>query len=389
MFLNALVKKNPKFISTVSNLYQQNKLEPDTYVIDLDTLLYNAELILKEARDQAMDILFITKQLGFNPLIAQELVRLGYEGAVCVDFKEAEAMIKNKIPIIHSGHLVQIPKCKIDKLVLHSKYITVFSLHKIKEINEVASRQNKIQNIFLRICGENDTFYPGQIGGFKLEELAVLISQVRNLQNIKIAGITSFPCFLYNSASKAIEATNNVKTLLVAKKLLSDLGIIIETLNMPSSICKNSIKIAKKSGATQVEVGHGVSGTTPLHAEDFSQPEIPAILYLSELSHQYGGVSYFYGGGYYRRGYLKNAILSSDISKGIFNDFKEVEQLDSTVIDYYFGLKSLENLSQGVITSFRTQMFITRSKIAIISGANDNDPKIQGIYDIFGKKIDS
>ena len=41
------------------------------------------------------------------------------------------------------------------------------------------------------------------------------------------------------------------------------------------------------AGATQIEPGHGLTGTTPLHAvEDL--PETPAVVYLSEVSHLIG-----------------------------------------------------------------------------------------------------
>ena len=37
-------------------------------------------------------------------------------------------------------------------------------------------------------------------------------------------------------------------------------------------------------GATQLEPGHGLTGTTPLHART-ALPERPAMLYLTEVSH--------------------------------------------------------------------------------------------------------
>ena len=52
------------------------------------------------------------------------------------------------------------------------------------------------------------------------------------------------------------------------------------------------------AGATQVEPGHGLTGTTALHIfEDL--PERPAAVYLTEVSHHYGGKAYCFGGGLY------------------------------------------------------------------------------------------
>ena len=46
------------------------------------------------------------------------------------------------------------------------------------------------------------------------------------------------------------------------------------------------------------EPGNGLHGTTALHAvEDL--PELPAVLYLTEVSHLSGGKAYCFGGGFY------------------------------------------------------------------------------------------
>lgn len=51
-----------------------------------------------------------------------------------------------------------------------------------------------------------------------------------------------------------------------------------------------------RDGATQVEPGHGLTGTTPLHAvADLA--EEPAIAYVSEVSHLWNGKAYVFGGG--------------------------------------------------------------------------------------------
>ena len=58
------------------------------------------------------------------------------------------------------------------------------------------------------------------------------------------------------------------------------------------------MKPLAEAGATQVEPGHGLTGTTPLHAlEDL--PEIPAVVYVSEVSHLHRGEAYCFGGGLY------------------------------------------------------------------------------------------
>ena len=42
---------------------------------------------------------------------------MGYVGAVCVDFREALTMVENQIPLGNVGHLVQIPRAALKKIL--------------------------------------------------------------------------------------------------------------------------------------------------------------------------------------------------------------------------------------------------------------------------------
>ncbi|WP_322382641.1 alanine racemase, partial [Clostridium perfringens] len=111
-------------------------------------------------------------------------------------------MIDNGIKIGHVGHLVQIPKALIEKVVKSKPdYITVYSVEKAKEINEACEKLGLKQNIMLRVLGENDNLYSGQYGGFKLEELKTIGEELVKLKNLNLAGVASFPCFLFNEES--------------------------------------------------------------------------------------------------------------------------------------------------------------------------------------------
>ena len=82
-----------------------------------------------------------------------------------------------------------------------------------------------------------------------------------------------------------VEATENVNTLIRAVKVLqNEFGIEIEQINMPSATCASTIPIIKELGGTHGEPGHGFTGTTPYHPTH-DLPEVPSILYVSEVSH--------------------------------------------------------------------------------------------------------
>lgn len=386
MFLETALKRNPKLIETAFKLHSEGLIEPDTYILDLDTILRNAREIKNEADKNNIKLYFMTKQFGRNPYISKELIKLGYEGAVAVDYREAETLASNGIKLGHVGHLVQIPKYKIEA-ILKSKpeFITVYSLEKAKEVSEAAVKLGFTQKIMIRVIDKGDILYPAQYGGFYLEELLKAADEIISLPNLKLAGLTSFPCFLYNSAIGSIKETSNVYTLQKAKKLLEEkLGIKIQQMNMPSATCCINMDNIARLGGTHGEPGHGLLGTTPIHAVS-EQVERPAIVYVSEISHNLGNESFCYGGGHYRRSHMENALVGKSIKDS--KKYK-VGTLAPESIDYYFTLENKASVGDTVIMSFRTQIFVTRSRVAVIKGIQSGKPELVGIYDSQGKLLE-
>ena len=80
------------------------------------------------------------KQMGRNPYLAKALIEMGYPGAVTVDFREAMVMMQHHIPIGNAGHLVQVPRAMVKKLLEYGpEVITVYSREKIRQIENAAS----------------------------------------------------------------------------------------------------------------------------------------------------------------------------------------------------------------------------------------------------------
>ena len=199
MFLDQTIHRNKQLVQTCFQLHQEHKIRPDTYVIDIDQLLENAKRMLEVSRKNNIDLYFMLKQLGRNPYIAKELVRIGYKGAVVVDFKEAAVLMQHNIPICNVGHLVQMPRCMVQELVNYGcEYFTVFSIEKAKEINEAAENAGIIQKVLLKVVGPQDMIYSGQTAGFYVESLEEVIKELKKLDNIKVSGVTSFPSFLFD-----------------------------------------------------------------------------------------------------------------------------------------------------------------------------------------------
>lgn len=384
MFLEKTIEKNPELVELALEYIKKGYIQPDTYVIDVDRLLINAKNILDAAEKFNIKLYFMTKQIGRNPYIGKKLVELGYEGAVCVDYKEAIALGKNGVKIGHVGHLVQVPRNKIREIIeLSPEIITVYTYEKAQEISRVAKELDVTVNLMLRVLDQDDCIYEGQNGGVALGFIRETAAKIQQLDNVNITGVTSFPCFLYNEETKKVEGTTNLKTIRKAVKILNLMGIDIEQVNLPSNTSLETIEMIKNAGGTHGEPGHGLTGTTPGLSTQL-EGEIPSIVYASEISHSVDLKSYFYGGGHYRRSHMKKALVGVDLESA---KLVEVLPLDPSSIDYYFEVNEICSVSQPVVTAFRTQIFVTRSDVALVEGLSKGMPKIVDIYDSSGKSL--
>ncbi|MFM1541471.1 alanine racemase [Helcococcus ovis] len=383
MFLDKVKSRNKRLIDIAVKMHQKGEIMPDSYIIDIDTLLSNAKKMLEVAKQNNVRLLFMLKQLGRNPYIAKKLVDLGYEGAVVVDYNEAKIMMRNNIPIGNIGNLVQIPQKMIGEIIDYGvDVITVFSIEKLTLINEIAKTKNKVQKIIIKVYSDDDIFYSGQESGIYIDDLQQFLSETDKLSNIKIVGVTSFPAFLYEKKSKSIEKQNNYFTIMKAKNILEKSGIEVNHVNLPSATCIKNIKENFDMENLVGEPGHGLSGTTPAHVyEDLD--EIPCVVYLTEISHNFKKNAFAYGGGYYRRSNVYNALVGN--YECLSQD--KIIKMDNDSIDYYFQLDNNHNVGDSVVMAFRFQIFVTRSKVVLIENI-ENNYKIVGVYDSLGRKYD-
>ena len=139
MFVEALKRQNPALISAALSLWQQGKIAPDSWVIDVDQILENGKRLIETARLYGIELYLMTKQFGRNPWLAEKLLALGYSGIVAVDYKEARVMRRAGLPLAHQGHLVQIPCHQVsDAVAQGTDVITVFTLDKAREVSAAA-----------------------------------------------------------------------------------------------------------------------------------------------------------------------------------------------------------------------------------------------------------
>ena len=197
-------------------------------------------------------------------------------------------------------------------------------------------------------------------------------------------GITHFPCFLYDNVTRTTQPTVNLLTAVSAIKQAEVLGYTMSHCNFPSSTSFETIPIIHEYGGTHGEPGHALTGTIPSN-QNGSQPEKIAMLYLTEISHQFADRSYCYGGGYYNRSQVEAALVFEPQSSQ--KRLLPFHPNEGNNIDYYFQLEGLAVVGSPVVMAFRTQLFVTRSDVALIEGISTSQPRLLGLFDTQGKQI--
>jgi predicted amino acid racemase len=381
MFLRTTQLRNTGLIEAGAYFHQKGMIAPNTYLIDLDAVRKNASMIKEEAARQGIELYFMTKQFGRNPLVARAITESGITKAVAVDPWEALHLADNGISLGHVGHLVQIPKNMMEPILKHRpEVVTVFSYENAKIVAETAQSIGYIQKILLRVVGTDDHIYPGQQGGIPIRNLKYEVERIALLKGVYISGVTAFPCLLAHE--ERVEPTANFATLQEAKQILGAKGFTELQINTPSVSAVSTLSLLKKLGSTHAEPGHALTGTTPLH-ENGAEPEIPAMIYVSEVSHSDQGNAYVYGGGFYPRSHMKGALVGSSPDH---LSFTKANLDDSESIDYYATLdtdKVSVSVGDTALFSFRTQIFVTRATVAVVEGIG-HDPRISGLYNSGG-----
>ncbi|MDG1645762.1 YhfX family PLP-dependent enzyme [Klebsiella huaxiensis] len=386
MFIKALQRQNPALIEAALRFWQQGRIAPDSWVIDVDQVLENGKLLLKTAQQYGISLYLMTKQIGRNPWLAEKLLALGYQGIVVVDYKEGRVMRRAGLPVSHQGHLVQIPSAQVAGAVEQgTEVITLFSLEKAREVSAAAEASGRTQAVMLKVYGESDFLYPGQESGFALAELENVVAHLQSLPGIELTGLTHFPCLLWDDEQEKILPTPNLRSLLAARDKLESLGVTVQQLNAPSATSCSSLPLLAEFGVTHAEPGHALTGTIPANQQG-DQPERVAMLWLSEISHHFAGQSYCYGGGYYRRGHAKHALVFTPASENA--QLTQLNAVDDSSIDYYLPLEGEFPIGSAAIFCFRTQIFVTRSDVVLVAGMQSGNPEIVARYDSLGNVLE-
>ncbi|MGH9246663.1 MAG: alanine racemase [Acidimicrobiales bacterium] len=394
MFLDALIRRNRPFVEAAIELHQRGEIPANSFVIDVDAVESNARLFAEAAAAHGLWTLAMTKQVGRNPRFLRAVVDGGIEAFVAVDMADARRIHATGHHVGHVGHLVQVPRSETaTAAAIAPDYWTVYSLDKAQEAAEASAAAGREQPLLARIFAEGDIFYPGHEGGFPAEAVARVADDLDQLDGARFAGLTTFPALLFDHQSGEVQTTPNLSTLERAAEALRGHGRGDIEINAPGTTSSEVLPLLAAAGATQVEPGHGLTGTTPLHAVR-DLPERPAVLYLSEVSHLHAGRAYAFGGGMYIDAvfppYQVNAVVGSDPEQALA-DRVPAELPLPAAIDYYGMLDPPPGhpvaTGDTVIFGFRIQAFVTRAFVVPVPGVESGSAHTDGIWTADGTPV--
>jgi predicted amino acid racemase len=405
-YMEQLKNKNPELVEVATDFHRSGKIPTNTFLLDLDAHVYNAETMRREADKYNLSLYYMSKQVARNPIISQGVLDTGFKGIVAVEIQDVRILNKYGVKISHIGHLVNIPTSDVEfALSMRPEVVTVFNLGRAKQVATVASKRGFVQKLLVRPIGAKDLVLPYMEGGFSEDEIVPVVKEINRVKGVKVIGLTTFPAILFDLVKYEPFLTPNVDTVKRTKAKLEENGVKISQMNLPSNNHTTTMKMIAGAGATHVEPGQGVTGFSQSQIYGNS-PEIPAFVYVTEVSHFVRNWTYIFGGGF---AYIdvwgityEGGITNPDKSKFQFPVFVGKSSSDimsnmvngemfQGLVDYHARLYNgpgKAEVGDTVICGWRPQMFLTRAMVAVVGGIKDHNPKLLGIFDHAGNPVD-
>jgi predicted amino acid racemase len=396
MYLQRLIERNPRLLEAAIMLHQGGRIPPNTWIIDLDTVVENARVLAGEASRLGLKTYLMSKQYGRNPYVSALALANGLNKIVAVDVSCSLMARRYSLPVGHMGHLNQIPRHMVPAMVaMRPDVITVYNIEHARWIDNAAADLGIAQDLLIRVHAPGDIFFDGQEGGFNEGEIPAVVDALSRLRHVRLAGVTSFPCVRYNQRpDETADVTPNLHTILRAATTLRELGIEVKQINAPGNTSAIIMPMLAHYGATHVEPGHGLLGTTPNHAFNGTLPERPTYAYVTEISHHVGDRAYAYGGGLFHDGYIAGsgigAIVGSNWDEAHDNGVEYLQDIKQ-IIDYHVELRPGNRCKVGdtALLGYRTQMQMTRSYIAPVSGlSGKREVRLHYLFDHASTALD-
>jgi predicted amino acid racemase len=394
--INRMLERNPGLIRAAIDLHQAGAIPPATYLLDLDAIADNASAMAEAARRLGLRVWVMTKQDGHNPFLAHVAIARGLDGTVAVEAIEANILHRFGLPIRHVGHLVNIPKHQVARMVaMRPEAITVYSVEAARAVSEAATAAGVEQGLYVRVNRVGDETFAGMVGGWDLDRCVEGIAPILDLPNVRIAGLTTHPVISYrNLDAYTAEPTDAFFTMLRGKERLErELGLRDLRVNCAANCNTVTFETLARYGATDVEPGSAMTGSTQFHLHA-DLPERPAQVYVSEVMHHWEGDVHTLGGGltwlFQPDEWKPRALVGSTFEEA--RD-RVLELRLKGVVDYFGAGRVAGRQSRigdtAVYPLLLPQIFMNRAYVAAVSGISTGRPRVEGLFDSATNELDA
>jgi predicted amino acid racemase len=403
----SMCRRNPELVRAAATLHQEGAIQADCYVADLESIRRNAELVKRSAEKAGLRVYFEAKEVGRARAIYEALANLGFDKAIAIDIEEVYALERIGARVGHVGHLAQIPTSDVRHVVaeVRPEVFTVYSYEKAAQVAAAARDAGLTQKVLIRANGAKDIFSPAVAGGTPEAEALDLIDRIEALDGLSFAGLTTYPGVRFDLARRQWVRTTNFETMMRVRDAVEKrLDREVEQLNASGNNCADSFELLAKGGATHCEPGQAFVGG--LVANGFTdQPEVPAIAYVSEVTHHWAGVPYYYAPSMVANNtigiwhHTHYDTLGASVSRPGVDPLENLARTypqsfaasDPTAWIYgalQLGRDSTAAVGDTVVCGFRCQVYRSNGgRLAVVDGIQTGSPTIVGLYDRTGNRL--
>lgn len=396
MLLDRTLERNPALVEAAIRLHQDGAIPAGSFLLDLDAIEHNASLLAESAGRHGLRTYLMTKSYGRHPYVTALALACGLDSTVAVEAREAHLIHRFDLPVGHVGHIGAVPLAEAPRIVaMEPELVTVFTVEAAAAIARAAAAQGREQQLLVRVNDADDEVFRGFVGGWTLDGCVEGIAPILALDGVRVVGVTSYPTISYTTVRRDALALNRTfETLLRARERLErELGLDGLRVNAPANNGCATFGLLADGGATDVEPGHALLGGSLLHALD-ELPELPAQVYVSEVTHRWAGELYTLGSGLQ---YVETfgGVLEQQPRCLVGSTFERARSQPTRLVyrghvDYYAVCEDVPAAQVGdtAIYALHPQYFVNRAYVAAVSGVSRGTPQLRGLFDWAATELD-
>jgi predicted amino acid racemase len=392
------LERNPAMLEAAIRLHQDGAIPPSTHLVDLDAVAHNASAIAEAARRSGLTAFAMTKQDGHEPHMTGVILDRGFDGVTAVEAMQAYRIHRHGFPLGNVGHTSQLPRAEVQRiLAMDPRFVTVYTAEAARRVSEACVALDRTQPLYVTVGRPGEEGTEAELfGGWDEEGCVEGIRPILNLPNVQVAGIAQHITIDYPSqdAPSTARPTEAFFTALRARERLErDLGLYELRINCSGNCNAVTAGILASYGATDIEPGAALVGSGRFHAL-LDMPEIPAQVFVSEITHHWAGNAYAIGGGF---GFVWDMDGALAPFQGIVG--RSLEQARAQPLDFrgppwydVYGLfgdpDGIAGVGDTLLFTHLPQVIMERCYVAAVSGTSTQRPIVEALLDSEGTVLD-